>query len=143
MVIIGDVYMILKIDEYGWANIYIGDNGSIFTGRASYLRDTPLEMLNAFKLYVDNETIPVIKCDEEGSEFLIIVDEYATYIISNRKNVECCSWNISCKDFILQVLKDIKSQMRNAIFFMCDDEEEKEREEKIKHLISYIEENLK
>lgn len=133
--------MILEIGEYGWAKIYIGDNGSIFTGKASYLRDTPMEILEAFKLYIDKNIIPTIKCDEEGSEFIIVVDEYTTHIISERNIIQHFSWDISCKDFILQTIDDIEHQLDNAISFMCDEDDENKQETML-FLIQYIKENL-
>ena len=68
--------MIFHIGQHGWARVEIGENGSIFTGSASYLNDTPIDFLDAFKHYLTNGIIPTIKCDEEGSEFIIIVDDY-------------------------------------------------------------------
>ena len=76
--------MIFHIGNYGWARVEIGDDGSIFSGSASYLNDTPIDFLEEFKRCVDNYSTPTIKCDEEGSEFIIVVDEYRTYIISER-----------------------------------------------------------
>lgn len=140
--IIGGNYMILLLKKYGWAEIHIGDNGSIFKGQVSYLRDTPMELLENFKLYVDSGIIPAIKCDEEGSEFLIVIDEYNTHIISERKDFEYCNWEISCNDFVLQVVEDIENQLDDAVAFMCDDENYKERRQIMLSLIHYIKEKL-
>lgn len=133
--------MILEVKKYGWANINIGNDGSIFKGRVSYLRDTPLEMLETFKLYVDSNIVPTIKCDEEGSEFLIVVDKYTTHIISERDSFQYYNWDISCKDFICQVIKDIEMQIENVVMFM--DDEIEDRKNKIEKLILYIKEHLK
>lgn len=135
--------MILEIEKYGWAKIYIGENGSIFIGDASYLSDVPLDFLEAFKLYVDNGKIPVIKCDEEGSEFIIVVDDITTYIISEREKTECFSWEISCENFIRQIITDIELQLDGVADFMCEEDGKEERKEKIISLVSYIKEKLK
>jgi hypothetical protein len=99
-------------------------------------------MLEAFKLYIDKKIIPTIKCDEEGSEFLIIIDEYITHIISERDRIQYFNWDISCKDFILQIVQDIEQQLDDAVSFMCD-ENNKEKKEILLSLIKYIKENLK
>lgn len=130
--------MIFHIGNYGWARVDIGENGSIFTGSASYLNDTPVDFLEAFKDCVDNYSTPTIKCDEEGSEFIIVVDDYRTYIISERDDTRLFTWEIHRKDFIKQVLIDIESQLENAVHFMYDDEDEKELEERKNKIITLI-----
>ena len=131
--------MIFHIGNYGWARVEIGENGSIFTGSASYLNDTPVDFLEAFKGCVDNYSTPTIKCDEEGSEFIIVVDDYRTYIISERDETRFFIWEIDRKDFIKQVLIDIESQIDNAVHFMYCDEDEAELEKRRNEIIESIE----
>ena len=90
--------MIFHIGNYGWARVEIGEDGSIFTGSASYLNDTPIDFLEEFKRCVNNYSTPTIKCDEEGSEFIIVVDDYRTYIISERDETRFFIWEIDIKD---------------------------------------------
>ena len=138
--------MIFHIGNYGWARVEIGDDGSIFTGSASYLNDTPVDFLEEFKRCVDNYSTPTIKCDEEGSEFIIVVDEYRTYVISERDETRFFIWEIDRKEFVKQVLLDIESQLDNATHFMyCDESEEKleKRRNEIIESIEYIRKGMK
>ena len=131
--------MIFHIGNYGWARVEIGDDGSIFSGSASYLNDTPIDFLEEFKRCVDNYSTPTIKCDEEGSEFIIVVDEYRTYIISERDETRFFIWEIDRKEFVKQVLLDIESQLDNATHFMYCDESEEELEKRRNEIIESIE----
>ena len=138
--------MIFHIGNYGWARVEIGENGSIFTGSVSYLNDTPMDFLEEFKRCIDDYVTPSIKCDEEGSEFIIVVDDYRTYIISERDETRLFTWEINRKDFINQILLDIESQMYNAVHFMYNDknvDELEERKNKMKILIEEIRKGLK
>jgi hypothetical protein len=67
--------------------------------------------LSAFKTYIDAEATPVILCDEEGSEFTIVVEEYYTHIIVKREDVSLITVEIDRKDFIDAVLKDIENEL--------------------------------
>ena len=131
--------MIFHIGNYGWARVEIGEDGSIFSGSASYLNDTPIDFLEEFKRCVDNYSTPTIKCDEEGSEFIIVVDEYRTYIISERDETRFFIWEIDRKEFVKQVLLDIESQLDNATHFMYCDESEEELEKRRNEIVESIE----
>ena len=131
--------MIFHIGNYGWARVEIGDDGSIFSGSASYLNDTPIDFLEEFKRCVDNYSTPTIKCDEEGSEFIIVVDEYRTYVISERDETRFFIWEIDRKEFVKQVLLDIESQLDNATHFMYCDESEEELEQRKSEIVESIE----
>jgi hypothetical protein len=138
--------MILHIGNYGWARVEIGEDGDIFTGSASYLNDTPVDFLEEFKRCVDSYSTPTIKCDEEGSEFIIVVDDYRTYIISERDETRFFTWEIDRKKFVEQVLLDIESQIDNATHFMyCDEDEDelRKRKNEIIELIDYIRKGMK
>ena len=131
--------MIFHIGNYGWARVEIGDDGSIFAGSASYLNDTPIDFLEEFKRCVDNYSTPTIKCDEEGSEFIIVVDEYRTYVISERDETRFFIWEIDRKEFVKQVLLDIESQLDNATHVMYCDESEEELEKRRNEIVESIE----
>ena len=131
--------MIFHIGNYGWARVEIGEDGSIFSGSASYLNDTPIDFLEEFKRCVDNYSTPTIKCDEEGSEFIIVVDEYRTYVISERDETRFFIWEIDRKEFVKQVLLDIESQLDNATHFMYCDESEEELEKRRNEIVESIE----
>ena len=99
-----------------------------------------------FKRCVDSYSTPTIKCDEEGSEFIIVVDDYRTYIISERDETRFFTWEIDRKKFVKQVLLDIESQIDNATHFMyCDEDEDelRKRKSEIIELIDYIRNGMK
>ena len=131
--------MIFHIGNYGWARVEIGEDGSIFSGSASYLNDTPIDFLEEFKRCVNNYSTPTIKCDEEGSEFIIVVDEYRTYVISERDETRFFIWEIDRKEFVRQILLDIESQLDNATHFMYCDESEEELEKRRNEIVESIE----
>ena len=99
----------------GWCGVAIDD----FRGNASYLTDVPLDFLYAFKQWIDNKTIPVIFCDEEGSEFRIIVEEFNTYIIHERGTAELKVVDITRKSFVETILKDITEKTVFFLLYTC------------------------
>ena len=127
----------------GWCGVAIDD----FRGNASYLTDVPFDFLYAFKQWIDNKTIPVIFCDEEGSEFRIIVEEFNTYIIHEREEAELKVVDITRKSFVETILKDITENLDWFVvdFSDCDNGDEVEllqRKIDILTNIKYIKEHI-
>ena len=78
-----------------------------FRGSAGYLNDVPFDFLYAFRQWIDNKTVPVIFCDEEGSEFRIIVEEFSTYIIHEREEAKLEVVDTTRKSFIETIIQPL------------------------------------
>lgn len=134
---------ILSKSGSGWCKVHIGD----FTGNASYLTDVAFDFLYTFKQWIDNKCIPVIFCDEEGSEFRIIIEEMNIYIIHEKLFAKLYTIECNRVDFVLQVLKDIENNLDFFAKEFCDYEELDadellQRKIDILNDIKYIKENI-
>ena len=97
---------------HGWCNLNIGG----FTGRASYLTDVPFDFLDAFENYINYSSVPVIFCDEEGSEFRLVIEKLCIYIIIEREEEpKIMIIDIKRKDFITGILSDIEEQLDGLV----------------------------
>ena len=105
---------ILTIGKYGWADVKIGE----FHGKASYLQETPFDFLRAFANYTETNIIPTIDCDEEGSRFIVVVDEMEVYIIAEREDAQLYHFPVCRKKFMHDVVKDIEDQIDAAAEFV-------------------------
>lgn len=71
--------------KHGWCNFDIGS----FHGTPSYLTDVPSDLLEAFaKYYKEGST--VCSFDEEGTEFLFVIDSYTCgiFVIAMRTDTQ-------------------------------------------------------
>ena len=98
---------ILNKGNSGWCSVKIDE----FSGSASYVTDVPMDFLNAFKIFIDTGAIPVVFCDEEGSEFRIIVEEFYTYIISEREDAKLIVVEMDRREFVDTILSDIEGEL--------------------------------
>ncbi|MEG1564711.1 MAG: hypothetical protein RR365_13440 [Bacteroides sp.] len=63
--------------KYGWVTVSIGN----WMDRASYLTDVPIDALDAFISSYNRWQPATIKFDAEGWEYIVVIDDYETYII--------------------------------------------------------------
>ena len=129
---------ILNFIGAGWCNVVFNDGKSEFCGSASYLNDVPFDFLLAFSDYIDTKRMPIIECDEEGSEFIIISTEYDTYVISERDEMRTYGFDINRKEFMRFVIEDIKEQIDMAVDFVYSDYTEDERMGRKKEMLKII-----
>lgn len=109
----------------GWCHIDIGK----FHGSASYLTDVPMQFLDSFELYFSNWATPAINFDEEGSNFIIIVEEYRTYIISERAGTKLYKIEVDREDFIKSIVGDIEDNFEEFVKWDAFTPEIEEEEE--------------
>lgn len=71
----------------GWVTVDLGS----FSDRASYLTDIPVDMLESLIHSYEKGVPAVIKFDAEGWEYIMVIDDFCTYIIdeSCRNDNEC------------------------------------------------------
>ena len=72
---------ILTIAEYGWCNFKLGN----YTGKASYIRNLPLDILKGFEEYKKYGHC-IIPFDEETSQVYLIVCDNNIIITDNRNS---------------------------------------------------------
>lgn len=63
--------------KHGWVKVEIGD----WSDRASYLTDVPLDILDALIHSYQTGLPAAVKFDAEGWDYIIVIDNYETYII--------------------------------------------------------------
>ena len=129
---------ILNFVGAGWCDVVFKDDKSEFRGSASYLEDVPFDFLFAFSDYIDTKRMPIIECDEEGSEFIIISTEYDTYVISERDETRTYKFDMRRKEFMKVVVEDIKEQIDMAVDFVYSDYTEDERMRRKKEMLKII-----
>ena len=124
----------------GWCQIHIGE----FHGNASYLTDVPMQFLDSFELFSNNYATPVLSFDEEGSDFIIIVDEYTTYVISERATTKLYKTEVDRRDFIESIIKDIEDNFEEFVrWYISDPDTELEEEDLRRRLLKAKIESIK
>lgn len=96
----------LSIPKAGWARVSIGD----FSSRASYIRDVPVECLKAMISSYENNLPAVMKFDAEGWEYIVVVDDFKTHIISDdcEEGYAFSTIEIKKDDLARELVDDIK-----------------------------------
>jgi predicted RNase H-like nuclease (RuvC/YqgF family) len=85
----------------GWCIFTLGDFKFCF----SYLRDTPLEIMDALIFAFKNGSMTFTLDGEDKGEAIIVSDSFETYIIQNFSNNENLDNNISVKRFEIDFIK--------------------------------------
>lgn len=133
------VYLSNIVDD--WCNVEIGN----FKGNVSSTTDLSFDFLYAFRQWIDNKCIPIIVCDEEDSEFRIIVEEYKVYIIEERESLKLHTFYIEREKFVSTILRYIENNLddfANFVSYECDEEEILQRKIDLLTDIKYIKEHL-
>lgn len=128
----------------GWVTVKIGD----WWDRASYLTNVPLDTLNAFINSINHWEPATIKFDAEGWEYVVVVDDYETYIIDYHLDDEgdCIDSfdakptltivDISKIDLAKELAIDIQSNFDEWINWCVDDcTDDKEKMKKYRNLL--------
>ena len=125
----------------GWCDFKLGD----FEGSPSYLTDVPVDLLNAFIEYHEKGT-GIAWFDEEGSEFTLVINPYAVYIIEEEEDAVLYDLsNLIVTDIEIELISDIEKDFEKWVleFVISDKEKEvnehrEEISEKLKKLKCYI-----
>lgn len=117
----------IKIGKFGWGNFDCDE----FSGTLSYLKDTPLDLLEAFKTYLEKHISVSIYMDEEGSSWTLVLNHYSIYIIAEREKAMLIELAMLPDDFIREILCDIENQIEEAVIWNgCEEDDDLEQREK-------------
>lgn len=132
-------YMI-EFGSYGWGNFECDE----FSGRFSYLEDTPIDLLHAFECYLEKHIPVAIYMDEEGSSWILVLTHYSVYVIVERDDTNLIEINILPDDFIREILYDIENQFEETVLWISYDPDEdlQQRKRKIAELLNRCKELL-
>lgn len=123
----------------GWVNITIGD----WTDRASYLTDPHIEILKSLINKYKNYTPATIKCDAEGWEYLIVIDDYDVFIIDDKNDdidYTYRHFDINSKKLSQEVIEDIERDIDAWANWSYNEETPEELEKNKKELLKLIKE---
>jgi len=116
--------------KYGWCDFTLGG----FNGNPSYITDVPLDLLDAFINYY-NKGYGVATLDEEGYEFLLVLNRYnlGVYVLSDRvTDPENELWNLydfsslSIDDLAKELIFDIENDFLGWVHFLTSSDEVEE-----------------
>ncbi len=117
---------ILINPRYGWVTVKIGD----WSDRASYLTNVPLDALDAFINSYNRWQPATIKFDAEGWEYIVVIDDYYTYIIDypHDGNFDASPVltivEIKKDDLAKELINDIQSNFYEWVSWSFDDDPE-------------------
>lgn len=118
--------MVINNPKYGWCDFKLGD----FNGRASYLTDVPVDLLEAFIDYFERGQ-GVVVFDEEGSYFTLILTRYnwGIYLIEDRDETVLHDFsdmdiNTLAKELIDDIENDLVGWSNE--FAICGDDDPEE-----------------
>lgn len=129
--------------QCGWAKLIFKESEEIlFEGLLSYVQDVPGMIIGAAIQYHKmgiTDVLPSMYFDEEGSNYIIVPQEYWTYIITEKNDNKLLSINISARKLFSQLIYQIERNLKEwATFDAVGDETEdeiKELENKLRSLI--------
>jgi hypothetical protein len=126
---------VLEAPAHGWTQVRIGD----FSDRASYLTDVPMECLESFIYGFFSDSPISLKFDAEGWDFLVVVDDYSTHIITSKDNYKLESYEIWKEDLAVELINDIESNLEAWVEWDLDYDDGEKSNSRRKHLISHLE----
>lgn len=131
---------ILACPHAGWSTL---DFGRCY-GNISYLQNGAKDLLKWILCYLDNHEA-VVSFDEEGSEFLVILTPYVTYVITERHDTRFYRFEIDAEKLYNKIIKDITDHLDEWAGFdvMTDtkedfDTEKESNKKELNHLLTSI-----
>ena len=131
----------------GWTRISIGD----WSNRASYLTDVPMNILDAF---LNKRYGPVaVDFDAEGWEYIVVCDDYITYVIdydynstieymqaSDNDSLTLRIIEIDKEELVRDFINDIESILDEWICWMLPDTKSEilEREQELRKKLEIL-----
>ena len=94
----------LSKPEYGWSRITIGD----WSDRCSYIDDVPFELLEALETSCRVNQPVTVKFDAEGWWYLIVFDDFWTYIIEEVDETKLYRIKIDREELAKELIADIR-----------------------------------
>lgn len=131
----------ISITGCGWGK-FTTDS---FVGDISYNTEVPLDLLNASLEYLRTQQPQAVYCDEECSCFTFVLQDYPSFIISERDKPVLYSIEKSAIDIIRELLKDIERETPEkwAMEFSLTDADFARLKSTIKKRVKQIKEELK
>lgn len=97
--------------QHGWVTVEIGD----WSDRASYLTNVPIDALDAFINSYNHRQPATIKFDAEGWEYIVVIDDWETYIIEDLYRYSKNLLNSPSADPILTIVKVNKRELAKEL----------------------------
>lgn len=96
--------------KYGWLEFELGE----FKADCSYIEDTPLDLLDTFiSYYEDNNNCKAAHCDEEGEEFdLFIEGDYVCIKSTRAKYPDILKMGMDVATLAKELIDDINRDIR-------------------------------
>lgn len=110
--------------KYGWCDFELGN---WFSGRASYLTDVPMDLLDAFIDYHENGHGVVVFDSEGAGSFTLVMTAYnrSIYIIEERKERTIHFLDdFRFEDLERDLILDIERNLNGWVQFMADEDPE-------------------
>lgn len=113
----------VKNEGCGWASFRLGG----FNGRASYLTEVPIDLVNAAINLCKTGLPQATGFDEEGSEFVLVLTPDTSYIISSRDTYRLYPIEKPWYEICEEILHDIEEETADkwAESFCVSEEDEK------------------
>lgn len=95
---------ILTNIKYGWCNFNLGD----YYGRPSYIRDLPMNILDAYEEYQKYNHC-IVEFDEELTQFCLVLWENTVTILNNKSDNKrnCISLDFNAKEVLNELVFEI------------------------------------
>jgi hypothetical protein len=103
----------------GWTHVTIGN----FEGRASYLDDVPFYVLKTLIRHFIHGGIIAMSFDEEGSDFIVVCEDWTTYVISERDKCRYYKKRISDEELAKEIISDFESDIDGWANWWIDEDD--------------------
>lgn len=131
---------VIMTPSAGWSAIIL----DTFHGNLSYIQNVAKDLLQWILNYLDNSNA-VVTFDEEGSEFLLVLTPYTTYVIAEREETKFHRFEIDAPILYNRILKDITDNLDKWAAFdvMAVSKEDfknetKKNKDELNHLLTKI-----
>lgn len=99
----------LSKPEHGWSRITIGN----WSDRCSYIDDVPFELLGALETSCRVNQPVAVKFDAEGWWYLIVFDDFWTYIIEEADETKLYRIKIDREELARELVEDIRRDIND------------------------------
>ena len=105
--------------EHGWSSIKIEDSTQSFEGSLSYVDAVLDNFLDAFIVYLENRVPVAIECDEEGTEFTILIFHNCIRVMIDREETSVRTFFFFFLEFIKGVCLEFIKNLDAWLEFDC------------------------
>lgn len=116
---------------HGWSEIIIGD----WSDRCSYIDDVPFMLLEAMEESCRVNKPVAVKFDAEGWWYLIVFDDFWTYIIEEVDESRLYVVEINRTEIAKELIADIRRDIDDWTHWLCYDDTEDYLSERKKDLL--------